>query len=780
MNYKLIAQPTSVTADITVKEITIDNLKVKDKEYDGTSRAELDGTPGIVGKVDGDEVELVNGTPSFDTVTVKRDIAISFTEFTLRGRDAANYTLKQPSGITASIVEYVANGSEYSVNSNDWINTDFIVTAADGWQLSLTDSADGIWTETLTAADETDSGSLEFYVKNTTTGVISTVIREQYKIDLKAPTGEVKLNERNAFQTILNKISFGLFFNADVSVKITAADEASGVSSIMYYMSDSVLEAADVRAIADWTEGSNFGITAEDSAKFIVYVRIEDNAGNISYIGSDGAIFDTTAPEIIGVEDGHTYYVTKRVAVDDDNLAEVTLNDDAVDHVFTIAGDTDATYLIKATDEAGNVTEYKVYMKTIASITDAVSAITVDNVKSDDAETVASVAQQIMTIGETFDEEESTADEWAKIVAASAKCKELEERISATAAESDRLSDGVGAYSIETVKSTDKADIEALLNDTVKLLDGDNLTESERDEVEDIKAALEALLGKLSSVKDAAEDPDITDVSGITKDTVKSEDKDDLEKAKDALKDSLDDFDGNLTDDERDDLERKLDDIEKALEAIENAEDASDEIKKLPDPDDVKLSDKDDVKRVSEIVDSLTDNEKTMLGDEAVRKITKLGEKIAELEKISFAPSIIEGAGQKWSENSDKDALFRSNAEFDEFVKVLVDGTEIDDSCYKAYAGSTVVELRADYLKTLSAGEHTLSIVSKNGRADTTFTVLEENAGDAPQTDNDSTGNGGNSTQTGDGFIMQFALLFISGGAVIGTAIAAKKRKEEE
>ena len=173
-------------------------------------------------------------------------------------------------------------------------------------------------------------------------------------------------------------------------------------------------------------------------------------------------------------------------------------------------------------------------------------------------------------------------------------------------------------------------------------------------------------------------------------------------------------------------------------------------------------------------------NEKTMLGDEAVRKITKLGEKIAELEKISFAPSIIEGAGQKWSENSDKDALFRSNAEFDEFVKVLVDGTEIDDSCYKAYAGSTVVELRADYLKTLSAGEHTLSIVSKNGRADTTFTVLEENAGDAPQTDNDSTGNGGNSTQTGDGFIMQFALLFISCGAVIGTAIAAKKRKEEE
>lgn len=41
--------------------------------------------------------------------------------------------------MTASILEYVSDGSEYSVNSNDWINTEFVVTAKEGYALSRTD-----------------------------------------------------------------------------------------------------------------------------------------------------------------------------------------------------------------------------------------------------------------------------------------------------------------------------------------------------------------------------------------------------------------------------------------------------------------------------------------------------------------------------------------------------------------------------------------------------------------------------------------------------------------
>ena len=38
------------------------------------------------------------------------------------------------------------------------------------------------------------------------------------------------------------------------------------------------------------------------------------------------------------------------------------------------------------------------------------------------------------------------------------------------------------------------------------------------------------------------------------------------------------------------------------------------------------------------------------------------------------------------------------------------------------------MELKADYLNTLSAGEHTLSIVSENGTASTMFTIEKKAA----------------------------------------------------
>lgn len=69
-NYVLSAQPASTTASISARELTIKNLAVKDKQYDGKNSAEIDGTPALVGMVDGDVLELVNGVPTFDSVTV--------------------------------------------------------------------------------------------------------------------------------------------------------------------------------------------------------------------------------------------------------------------------------------------------------------------------------------------------------------------------------------------------------------------------------------------------------------------------------------------------------------------------------------------------------------------------------------------------------------------------------------------------------------------------------------------------------------------------------------
>ena len=104
---------------------------------------------------------------------------------------------------------------------------------------------------------------------------------------------------------------------------------------MLYFKSDKVLTDNEVRAITDWTDNSDFDIEAKDMDKFIIYVRIEDNAGNVTFIGSDGATFDTAAPEIVGIENGKTYYVTKKVAIDDETLSRSSLNGEPVEGVFS-------------------------------------------------------------------------------------------------------------------------------------------------------------------------------------------------------------------------------------------------------------------------------------------------------------------------------------------------------------------------------------------------------------------------------------------------------------
>lgn len=642
-NYKLTAQPASVTADITAKELTVENLKVKNKVYDGTDKAELDGTPTLKGVEKGDDVQLNFGTSSFASTDVGENIAVHFTTFTLTGADSGNYTLTQPTGITANIAAWLADGSEYSVNSGEWINTDFTVTAKAGYQLSLTNTANGTWADTLTASEETADGKLTFYMKNTATGVISSAVAESYKIDRTAPTGTITFNERTSFQKFLNTITFGLFYKDDVTVKLIASDDASGVKFVEYHKADKALTLAEVKALADsdWTAADSVGITAEDMAQFIIYARITDNAGNITYLSSNGAEFDTTVPEIIGVEDGKTYYVTRRVAVDDKNLGSVTVNGNPVDKntPFKLIGDTDAVYTIVATDKAGNVTEYTVTMKPISAITDAIKDITADNVTSADADTIDQVSQQILDIAAESDENVIGEEQWSKLTEAAANCKKLEQRIAEVSAEINRLTDAVGSYDIDKVTSAGRTDIEQLITDIDTLLGGGNLTDTERAALEALKQTAQALLDRIAAAKSATEADEIVAVKDVTKDNVTLDDKEALEKAEKALEKALDDFDDNYTDDERKALNGKLDTVKAALDAIENTEKAAAEIKKLPSADDVKLSDKGEVERVSKIIDALTENEKAMLGEDTLGKLKALNEKLTELADNAKKPT---------------------------------------------------------------------------------------------------------------------------------------------
>lgn len=79
-------------------------------------------------------------------------------------------------------------------------------------------------------------------------------------------------------------------------------------------------------------------------------------------------------------------------------------------------------------------------------------------------------------------------------------------------------------------------------------------------------------------------------------------------------------------------------DIIAALAAISNAEKAADEIGKLPSADNAKLSDKSALDQVKKLLDGLTENEKAMLGKDALGKVDALAEKIKKLAEEADSP----------------------------------------------------------------------------------------------------------------------------------------------
>ena len=111
---------------------------------------------------------------------------------------------------------------------------------------------------------------------------------------------------------------------------------------------------------------------------------------------------------------------------------------------------------------------------------------------------------------------------------------------------------------------------------------------------------------------------------------------------------------------------------------------------------------------------------------------------------ISPEYRIIEGANSSWTQNTDGTVVIRGNGEYSRFHAVKVDGKVIDRANYEAKEGSTIITLKAEYLKTLATGSHTFAIVWDNGIAGTNFTV-------AANTSGNNSGNNSNNNDSNHG-----------------------------
>ena len=212
----------------------------------------------------------------------------------------------------------------------------------------------------------------------------------------------------------------------------------------------------------------------------------------------------------MNIENGKTYYVTKKVVAynDDETPVTVTLNGKPVKESFYLPGNCEATYTISAKDSVGNETVYTVYMKPISVITNRLSSLSENTVKSSDNALITEVEAQLLDIAGAFDENESTEAEWNELKAALDMCKKLENKIIEVSEKLDTLRTAVNGYSVDTVSENDKADLEKLAADANALLSSDNLTTSEKTETEALLSTVNGLLEKIEKSSNTPTQPE--------------------------------------------------------------------------------------------------------------------------------------------------------------------------------------------------------------------------------------------------------------------------------
>lgn len=351
-NYKLPAQNT-VTFEI------VKSNREAPTSVTATGTTYKGGTDGKLNNVDSSMEYKKDGENEWRSITGDTVEGLSTGKYYVRYKDSKNYYASSDKEV------YVANGQEIKVK---------VPASQVGYTLSVSN----------TVVDYNESSTLTFklnkgYSKTTDFAVkvngetVQLNNNNQYTIkniqkdtditvegvaDLTAPDTEIKVSNKT-WKSILNKITFGLFFKETQKAEITATDEGSGVNKYYYYVdksgSEESLTEKQLQAV-DWKEGES--VTFSEDSNYVIYAKVTDKAGNIKYVSTDGIVIDTIAPQVSGVESNQTYMKTQTFTVTDNNLDTVKVDGKTVESTngsYTLVPKK-GTYTIEVTDKTGNKT----------------------------------------------------------------------------------------------------------------------------------------------------------------------------------------------------------------------------------------------------------------------------------------------------------------------------------------------------------------------------------------------------------------------------------------
>ena len=170
-----------------------------------------------------------------------------------------------------------------------------------------------------------------------------------YKFTVDKTSPSLKLTyEKNTWSELLQTITFGIWSKSDVKVSANVEDGISPIKSVSYhkYNGDTALGDKELDELYNNGEFQehNAPIKASPGEQAVIYGRVEDYAGNYTYVSSNGIIADNKAPEI-------TFDVSPK------NKYGKIYNED----VDVYNGDVDVTVSVKDVCSGIKSINYKVY-----------------------------------------------------------------------------------------------------------------------------------------------------------------------------------------------------------------------------------------------------------------------------------------------------------------------------------------------------------------------------------------------------------------------------------
>ena len=252
-------------------------------------------------------------------------------------------------------------------------------------------------------------------------------------------------------------------------------------------------------------------------------------------------------------------------------------------------------------------------------------------------------------------------------------------------------------------------------------------------------------------------DGELVILPDVTANTVGVGDEATLEAEKAQLEQHLQENGDDFTEAQKQEIEDAIDRIDAAMKVLEAVEEVEADIASLPETaeaDDVAA--RNQIKAAPAAYEELSSHGKTLVSEESKSKLDDL------LDDVAY--KIVKGGGSKWTVGASTSLTFTANGAYSEFTALKVDGKTVNAKYYEAKSGSTIITLKAEFLKTLKEGAHTIQVVYSDEEASSTFNV----------TKNPATGDDSN--------VMLWAGL--TGGSLVCLAAVAfvlvKKRKNDE